>query len=574
MAPALNQRLRDGIAAAQARQFDRARALLQPVVKAAPHEALAWFWLAVASPSADAAIPCLKKVLEIDASHPQATHALAKLLIAEAGAAAMAGKRDEARALAVEAAELTPDADAAWLAIAAVSDNRAERVEALRRALTLNPQPAVRTRLRQALLYHAMMVANNDRAAARTLFHEAAALDPSDLRVWHALAKLADTPADALTSVRELVRLAPDHASGRVFLKKALAADARALEAAGQSEEACSRWREAVALDARDLDAWLALAQTTTDDDEAQRALEAAFEINPMDERVSSALGSLRDAPLDPAMFEPPADAFARLQPSDDVFARVGQTAPDPFAQFDLSSDPFEQFAPAPKAAPASPAPAPVVQAQAPVASVQPAHAPVEMATPAPSPAPRPTPEAPVLISDTTPDVALLLTPDVIGDPTPDAAPMPTPAAIAVAADSNGNGNGNGNGRRTVMVVDDSPTIRKILGLTLERAGYKVVAEPDGESAVERLAHVVPDVILLDIAMPKLDGYDVCKRIKKDPRTAHVPVVMLSGKDAFFDKVKGRMAGATEYLTKPFETPAVLSAVSTACQPAPEVVHG
>jgi twitching motility two-component system response regulator PilG len=118
------------------------------------------------------------------------------------------------------------------------------------------------------------------------------------------------------------------------------------------------------------------------------------------------------------------------------------------------------------------------------------------------------------------------------------------------------------------MIVDDSPTIRKILGLTLERAGYKVMAEPDGESALERLTQVVPDVMLLDIAMPNIDGYEVCRRLKADPRTAPVTVVMLSGKDAFFDKVKGRVAGASEYLTKPFETPAVLAAVAAACQPA------
>jgi twitching motility two-component system response regulator PilG len=88
------------------------------------------------------------------------------------------------------------------------------------------------------------------------------------------------------------------------------------------------------------------------------------------------------------------------------------------------------------------------------------------------------------------------------------------------------------------------------------------------------LLHVVPDLILLDIAMPKLDGYEVCRRIKGDPRTAHVPVVMLSGKDAFFDKVKGRMAGASDYLTKPFETPAVLAVVVNHCQPQSEAAHG
>jgi twitching motility two-component system response regulator PilG len=81
-------------------------------------------------------------------------------------------------------------------------------------------------------------------------------------------------------------------------------------------------------------------------------------------------------------------------------------------------------------------------------------------------------------------------------------------------------------------------------------------------------------LILLDISMPKLDGYEVCKRVKADARTAHVPVVMLSGKDAFFDKVKGRMAGATEYLTKPFATPAVLAAVGRMFEPETGAVHG
>lgn len=572
MATALNPRLRDGIAAAQAKQFDRARALLEPVTKASPGDTLAWFWLAVASPSADAAIPCLKKVLAIDPSHAQARDALAKLVVAGVGSAARAGNREKARALAVEATELTPDADAAWLALAAVSDDRVERIEALRRALALNPQPIIQTRLRQALLYQAMMVAQSDRATARALFQEAATLDPTDVRVWHALAQLADTPADAVAAVRELIRLSPDHVGGRSFLKKALVADARVLEAAGETDQACIRWREIVTIDDQDLDAWLALAQSTSDEEEAEKAIEAAFEISPTDERVSSAMARLHAGPVDPAAFEPPPDAFARLQASDDLFAGAEPT-PDPFAQLDLSVDPFARFAPPPKPTPepprkptpiAAPKPAPMPTP----AAVQPTAeeavpVPIAMAAPAAIVVPTP-PQAPTSPPPAPMPAAVSAPMDVEA---PAAVPPPAvkPAPAPMAAESNG--------RRTVMVVDDSPTIRKILGLTLERAGYKVVAEPDGESAVERLAHVVPDVILLDIAMPKLDGYEVCKRIRKDPRTSHVPVVMLSGKDAFFDKVKGHMAGATEYITKPFETPAVLAAVSTACQPA-EVVHG
>jgi twitching motility two-component system response regulator PilG len=151
---------------------------------------------------------------------------------------------------------------------------------------------------------------------------------------------------------------------------------------------------------------------------------------------------------------------------------------------------------------------------------------------------------------------------------------VPAAAAPAALAATVVEGPASDTSRRTVMVVDDSPTIRQILGLTLERAGYTVVAAPDGEAAIERLTQMIPDLILLDIAMPKLDGYEVCKRIKLDPRTAGVPVVMLSGKGAFFDKVKGHMAGATEYLTKPFETPAVLAVVNGFCSPPAEALHG
>jgi twitching motility two-component system response regulator PilG len=79
----------------------------------------------------------------------------------------------------------------------------------------------------------------------------------------------------------------------------------------------------------------------------------------------------------------------------------------------------------------------------------------------------------------------------------------------------------------------------------------------DGMEAVAKLNAMKPDLVLLDITMPKMNGYQVCKVIKQSPFTKDLPVVMLSGNDGFFDKVKGRMAGATDYLTKPFE-PAVL----------------
>ncbi|GIU76778.1 MAG: hypothetical protein KatS3mg005_0016 [Bryobacteraceae bacterium] len=106
--------------------------------------------------------------------------------------------------------------------------------------------------------------------------------------------------------------------------------------------------------------------------------------------------------------------------------------------------------------------------------------------------------------------------------------------------------------RKLILAVDDSLTVRKIVSITLERLGYRVITAADGMQALARLSEQAPDLVLLDITMPRMDGYQVCKVIKQAPGTKSIPVVMLSGKDGFFDKVKGRLAGATDYITKPF----------------------
>ncbi len=109
MAP-VSQKLRAGIAAAQAHQYGKARPLLEQVTEESPDDPIGWFWLAIVSPSAGVAMPCLRRVLTLDASHEQARAALAKLLLAEASTIASAGHRAAARDLAVEASGLTPRA--------------------------------------------------------------------------------------------------------------------------------------------------------------------------------------------------------------------------------------------------------------------------------------------------------------------------------------------------------------------------------------------------------------------------------------------------------------------------------
>jgi CheY-like chemotaxis protein len=579
--------LRDGILAAQARQFDRARELLTQVTEESPSDPVVWFWLAVASSSATDAIPCLRRVLELDSAHDQARSALTKLLQSEAHRLAASGSRVEARAMAAEACQLTPDSQALWLALAALTDDQKERLDALRQAVKIAPEDtALRTRLRQALLTRGVMP-STDRTEARACFREAAQLNADDARVWQALAKLADTPAESVEALRQLRRVAPETPNATYALRNALAAEARSLVEADSADEAYKRWREIIDLTGGDVESWLGIANTATNQEEATKAVETAYKMNPSNSDAIAAMRRLQASKIDPAKVAAPVDAFARFGAEDEAVKLDGLSLDGDasFEQLDATLDAFASLPDTPITVVEETTIAVVEEMTAPAAEIEVDLAVSEKepwdelevevastpkaATPVTTPIveepPAPEPPAPVAAAPVVPaPIAVAL-----------AAPPPAPAVevdvpAAAAASSS-----NGSSRKTVMIVDDSPTIRKILGLTLERAGYKVVAEPDGESAIERLIQVVPDLILLDIAMPKIDGYDVCKRIKQDPRTKHVPVVMLSGKGALFDKVKGHMAGATEYLTKPFETPAVLAVVTNYCeQPATEVVNG
>ena len=106
----------------------------------------------------------------------------------------------------------------------------------------------------------------------------------------------------------------------------------------------------------------------------------------------------------------------------------------------------------------------------------------------------------------------------------------------------------------TVLVVDDSPTVRKIVQMTLQREHIRVITAGDGLSALTSVADELPALILLDIQLPRMDGYTICQIVRKNSQFRAIPIIMLSGKDGLFDKMRGRLAGSTEYLTKPFDS--------------------
>jgi twitching motility two-component system response regulator PilG len=114
-----------------------------------------------------------------------------------------------------------------------------------------------------------------------------------------------------------------------------------------------------------------------------------------------------------------------------------------------------------------------------------------------------------------------------------------------------------------VMVIDDSNTIRRSAEIFLLQAGCTVILADDGFDALAKIADHLPDLIFVDIMMPRLDGYQTCALIKKNAKFHQTPVVMLSSKDGLFDRARGRMVGSDQYLTKPFTKDSLLRAVAT-----------
>lgn len=111
------------------------------------------------------------------------------------------------------------------------------------------------------------------------------------------------------------------------------------------------------------------------------------------------------------------------------------------------------------------------------------------------------------------------------------------------------------------MVIDDSKTIRRTAETLLKKVGCEVITALDGFDALSKIADQKPDIIFIDIMMPRLDGYQTCALIKNNKDYKNTPVIMLSSKDGLFDKAKGRIVGSDQYLTKPFSREELLGAI-------------
>jgi diguanylate cyclase (GGDEF)-like protein len=123
----------------------------------------------------------------------------------------------------------------------------------------------------------------------------------------------------------------------------------------------------------------------------------------------------------------------------------------------------------------------------------------------------------------------------------------------------------------TILVVDDDPDIARFVEVNLRSAGYDVAVAGDGEEALERAAELRPDLVLLDVMMPRIDGFEVAQRLRKNPQTANTSIIMLTAKALSADKVTGLQSGADDYIIKPFDPIELLARVKGTLRRAKEM---
>jgi two-component system alkaline phosphatase synthesis response regulator PhoP len=105
----------------------------------------------------------------------------------------------------------------------------------------------------------------------------------------------------------------------------------------------------------------------------------------------------------------------------------------------------------------------------------------------------------------------------------------------------------------TILIADDDLEIQELLKFTLENEGYQVISTSDGEEAIRKIYEMKPDLVILDVLMPKYNGFEICEKIRNDESISYLPIIMLSSLSQIKDRITGIKLGADEYLTKPFE---------------------
>jgi len=407
--------------------------------------------------------------------------------------------------------------------------------------------------VRQSVWLHEGIAAVNsgDRSTAYSLFQRAADNEPDNEQAWLWLASVTDHPADQIAHLRRVLELNPAQKQADTNLKRLLLSEGISVAKAGDKAQAKDLLRELVRLDPKNEMGWLWLASVSTTVEDTVHHLNRVLEINKQNEHAITWLKRLQplleksatkhECPLCQTALE---ENSERCPTCRSVLTLADLTAiiENPSADWQLILKGVNHY----QGLPADKLDFTV-------------HFNLALAY--------------LNLKQWGKGIAHL---QMAGQMRPEDGALQTkinqlsawhqPQARQNGASSNGHAASKASpDRRTILAIDDSPTVRKIVSMTLEKHGHRVITVADGIEALAKLNELVPDMVLLDITMPNLDGYQVCKIIKSKDTTKHLPVVMLSGKDGFFDKVRGRLSGATDYITKPFEPATLVEAIKKHC---------
>lgn len=549
--------LHAGIAAARADDKPLAREHLRKFLESEPRNEVAWLWLASIAETSDERLACVERALEINPRSERANEWLAPLrgacaqeALTRGVASAKAGDAEAARIELLRATELDPRKELAWLWLASLAVAPLEKLAHLERVLAVNPANghalsgvrAARTQLAQTLIAQAAnLVRGGEPDAARERLREAVAHDAEIEDAWLLLARVTDDAEERRGHLHRALAVAPASSRARQALddlETHLALPVAAVWACplcgeasrdgAMSPTACGAC--GAQLDLEDTEAFFNHRGDSNETllRQATARLRRSFETSDATAEDCRNLGCALLNLGETAEGIEYLRTALRIDPQDESLARaikslVTQEERQTHERRAQEDQAREQQAREQQAH---------EQAELETLSVQ--HEREQAAS-----------EQNAAQQDAAVEQA----------PPQASVPVSVPTTFAAARTTT----------RTVMIVDDSPTVRKLVTIKLERQGHRVIEAADGMEALARLNEEVPDLILSDITMPRMDGYQLCKLVKSNSATRHVPVVMLSGKDGFFDKMKGKLAGSTAYLTKPFEPETLLRIVAEHC---------
>lgn len=468
------------------------------------------------------------------------------------------GNRAEARALLMRVTESEPKNESAWLWLASISEYPEELIVFLQRVLEINPEneralewlSATKTLFAKTFVQHGTKALQENRQEfARQCFLQAKLNDPQNEDAWLELALMAESSDEkteylervlsinsanerALSEIRSIKRR-----KAQQLLKKANVA------AVSGNRETAEELLGQVFENTPDLeDAWLLKAFLAVEFNEKISCYEKVLQSNPDSQAAQAGLASLRSLVQEDDESELFEESAELNKSSDAEFSNGADSEYVSEAQNfqdEASSETFNESAISTEAEDSNQLAAENFQSDSFESQTQEADGESEKKN-VPS----------VTFSDESNEETAEFCESFSKD---------TEEQKVAAVDSAG----KPAGKYTIMIVDDSPTIRRLVSAKLEKSGHEVLEAASGSDALAKINEAKPDLILLDISMPEMDGYQVCKMIRGYEAMKEVPVLLISGKDGLFDTTRGHRAGSTGFINKPFGPETLMKTIET-----------